>query len=237
MASALAYDDLIAWTETPDVRVFDPAEFATSTDTLILLAKGGTGSAGALLTALVRAVCQAAKTAANRNGGRLAVPLVMELDECANIVRWPELPDLFSTYGSRGIILSAYFQNRSQAIKVFGKEGWDTLWSNSRIAVLGPGVKDDDFLRSLSNLGGEHDEVTYGTSTSPGGQYSTSTGTRRQTTLTVNELGGLPRWRMVMFPANGQPAILTAKPWFEDRALTARINEKPAKGTPCPTPI
>jgi type IV secretory pathway TraG/TraD family ATPase VirD4 len=224
MAGGLAYDDLVRWTDTEGVRLFDPVAFATSTDTLGLLAEEGGGSSGAILTALVRAVCESAKKVANRNGGRLPVPMVMELDECATIVRWPELPAQYSTYGSRGIVLSAYFQARSQAYKAFGKDGWDTMWSTARIAVLGPGVKDDDFLRSLSALAGEHEETTYGSSTSRTGEYSTSTNTRRQATLSVDQLGSLPKWRMVMFPANGAAAYLKMKPWFEDRDLSVRIN-------------
>jgi len=226
MASALAYDELLAWTDTTgnkDVRRLDPAAFVGSTDTLVLLAAQETGSAGAILTALVRAVFKAAEKEANRNGGRLTVPLVMELDECANIVRWPELPSLYSVAGSRGIIISSYFQNRSQALEAFGKNGWDTMWSNARIAVLGPGVKDDDFLKSMSNLAGEHDEITHGSSTSRDGQLSMSTNTRRQSSLTAAQLAALPKWHLVLFPANGRPVMMKAKPWFEDRALKGRV--------------
>lgn len=226
MASALAYDELLAWTDTAGnegVRRFDPAAFVGSRDTLVLLAAQETGSAGAILTALVRAVFKAAEKEANRNGGRLSVPLVMELDECANIVRWPELPSLYSVAGSRGIIISSYFQNRSQALEAFGKNGWDTMWSNARIAVLGPGVKDDDFLKSLSNLAGEHDEITHGSSTGRDGQLSMSTNTRRQSSLTASQLAVLPKWHMVLFPANGRPVTMKAKPWFEDKKLTRRI--------------
>jgi type IV secretory pathway TraG/TraD family ATPase VirD4 len=226
MASALAYDELLAWTDTTgneNVRRLEPAAFVQSTDTLVLLAAQETGSAGAILTALVRAVFKAAEKEANRTGGRLTVPLVMELDECANIVRWPELPSLYSVAGSRGIIISSYFQNRSQALEAFGKNGWDTMWSNARIAVLGPGVKDDDFLKSLSNLAGEHDEITHGSSTSRDGQLSMSTNTRRQSNLTASQLAALPKWHMVLFPANGRPVMMKAKPWFEDRALKARV--------------
>jgi len=232
MASALAYDELLRWT-TPDqaesgesaaIRRFDPAAFVDSSDTLILLAGQETGSAGAILTALVRAVFKAAERAANRHGGRLAVPLVMELDECANIVRWPELPSLYSVAGSRGIILSSYFQNRSQAYEAFGKNGWDTMWSNARIAVLGPGVKDDEFLRSLSNLAGEHDETTYSSSTGRDGVMSTSTNTRRTASLTAAQLAALPKWHMVLFPANGRPVMMKAKPWFEDKNLARMVN-------------
>ena len=37
--------------------------------------------------------------------GGLALPLVAVLDEVANVCRWRELPDLYSHYGSRGIVV------------------------------------------------------------------------------------------------------------------------------------
>ena len=40
------------------------AAFITSTDTLVLLSKDGEGSGGAILTALIRAICKTAETAA-----------------------------------------------------------------------------------------------------------------------------------------------------------------------------
>ena len=224
MASALADDDLLAWTDTDDVRLFDPAEFITSSDTLVLLSKDGEGSGGAILTALVRATCKTAEHAAQNNAGRLSVPLVMELDECANIVRWPELPSVYSFYGSMGIILNAYFQSRAQAIEAFGKEGWQTLWDAAANRVFGGGSGDEDFLRSLASLIGEHDEVTYGSSTSRDGQMSTSTNTRKVNTLDVAALGSLPEWRAVMFSSKCRPVMVNTVPWFRDKALKAAIS-------------
>ena len=233
MASALADDDLLAWTDTSGVRRFDPAAFITSTDTLVLLSKDGEGSGGAILTALIRAIGKTAETAAQRNGGRLPVPLVMELDECANIVRWPELPSVYSFYGSMGIILNAYFQSRAQAIDAFGKDGWQTLWDAAAIRVFGGGSGDDDFLRSLAALIGEHDEVTYGSSTSRDGQQSTSTNTRKVNTLDIAALGSLPEWRAVVFSSKCRPVMVTTVPWFRDKTLTTTINRTPAQ-TPAP---
>ncbi|WP_187346218.1 TraM recognition domain-containing protein [Cellulosimicrobium sp. CUA-896] len=40
--------------------------------------------------------------------GRLAPPATAVLDEVANVCRWRELPGLYSHYGSRGIVVSAF---------------------------------------------------------------------------------------------------------------------------------
>jgi len=224
MASALADDDLLAWTDAPGVRSFNPEEFISSSDTLILLSKDGEGSGGAILTALVRTICKTAEQTAQNNGGRLNVPLVMELDECANIVRWPELPSVYSYYGSMGIILNAYFQSRAQAIDAFGKDGWQTLWDAAANRVYGGGSGDEDFLRALAALIGDHDEVTYGSSTSRDGQTSTSTNTRKVNTLDVAALGSLPEWRAVLFTSKCRPVMVDTVPWFRDKALKTAIS-------------
>ena len=224
MASALADDELLAWTSTTGVRRFDPAEFITSNDTLVLLSKDGEGSGGAILTALVRAICKTAQRAAETNGGRLDVPLVIELDECANIVRWPELPSVYSYYGSMGIIVNAYFQSRAQGIDAFGREGWGTLWDAASNRVFGGGVLDDEFLKSIAMLIGEHDEITYGSSTGRDGHLSTSTNTRKVNTMDVAALAALPEWRAIVFNSKSRPVMVQTVPWFKDKALTSKIS-------------
>lgn len=230
MASALKNDRLVAWTDTKAhsaaaVRRFDPSQFVQSTDTLILLSKDGAGSAGAILTALVRAIGKKAERAAQRGtNGRLAVPLVMELDECANIVRWPELPALYSYYGSMGIILNTYFQSRAQAVEAFGRGGWQALWDAAANRVYGGGVADPEFLRDLADLIGKYDETTYGTSTGRDGQVTSSTSTRQVNKLDVDQLANLPDWRIVMFNSKCRPVMLETVPWFRDRDLKKLIN-------------
>ncbi|WP_228514481.1 hypothetical protein [Frondihabitans sp. VKM Ac-2883] len=81
MAGALAYDELLEWMSAEAVRRFDVDAFVQSEDLLILLSKDGVGSAGAILTSLVRAICKTGERLAQRSGGRLPAPLVIELDE------------------------------------------------------------------------------------------------------------------------------------------------------------
>jgi type IV secretory pathway TraG/TraD family ATPase VirD4 len=226
MASALADDDLLRWTSADGVRTFSPAEFITSNDTLVLLSKDGEGSGGALLTALVRAICKTAQRAAEANGGRLTVPLVMELDECANIVKWPELPSVYSYYGSLGIILNTYFQSRAQGIEAFGRDGWGTLWDAASNRVFGGGVLDDEFLKTIANLIGEHDEITYGSSTGRDGHMSSSTSMRKVNTMDVAALASLPEWRAIVFNSKSRPVMVQTVPWFTDPALNARISAR-----------
>lgn len=225
MAGALAYDDLLEWTNAHGVRRFDVDAFVQSDDLLVLLSKDGVGSAGALLTALVRAICKSGERQAQRAGGRLPVPLVIELDECANIVRWPELPSVYSFYGSLGMPLNTYFQSRDQAVEAFGQHGWGAIWSGAATQVFGGGGMDEQFLKGLSNLIGERDEVQHGGSSGNNGQYSETTSTRRVPILSTDDLANLPKWRVVMFNSNARPVILKALPWFKDKSLRRLIEQ------------
>ena len=45
------------------------------------------------------------------------------LDEAANVCRWRDLPNLYSHYGSRGIILMTILQSWSQGVEVWVSPG------------------------------------------------------------------------------------------------------------------
>ena len=129
------------------------------TGTLYSLSKEGKGSAGALVAGLTVAVTDAAEELAKRSpGGRLPVPLVVVLDEAANVCRWPELPNLYSHYGSRGICLMTILQSWSQGVDVWGRDGMRKLWSAATIKLYGGGVSEVEFLEDLSQLIGDFDE-------------------------------------------------------------------------------
>ena len=54
--------------------------------------------------------------------------MVGVLDEAANVCRWRELPNLYSHYGSRGIVLMTILQSWSQGVEVWGRDGMRKLW-------------------------------------------------------------------------------------------------------------
>ncbi|WP_233194229.1 MULTISPECIES: hypothetical protein [unclassified Cryobacterium] len=80
------------------------------------------------------------------------------------------------------------------------------------------------FLRSLAALIGEHDEITYGSSTGKDGHQFTSTNTRKVNTLDIAALGSLPEWRAIVFSSKCRPVMVNTVPWFRDKTLTTTIN-------------
>ena len=101
------------------------------------------------------------------------MPLVVVLDEAANVCRWPELPNLYSHYGSRGIVLMTFLQSWSQGVDVWGRDGMRKLWSAATVKVYGGGVADADFLEDLSRLIGDYDEPHVHRSRTPAGRTTT----------------------------------------------------------------
>ncbi|MDV6277960.1 TraG/TraD/VirD4 family protein [Rhodococcus erythropolis] len=102
------------------------------------------------------------------SGGRLLVPLIAVLDEAANTVRLPELPDQYSHFGSRGIIPITILQNPEQGARVWGQEGLSSMTAGA-VHYYGGNVKDKSYLADLI---GTHEVAT---STHSRGQGSTTT--------------------------------------------------------------
>lgn len=221
MASCLTNQAVLRWI-TPqgpnDTRKqFDPHEFVKGRNTLFSLSKEGKGTAGPLVTALTVAVVDAAESLAVKEGGRLRLPLVAMLDEAANVCRWSELPNLYSHYGSRGIVICTILQSWSQGKEVWGENGMKKLWSAANIKVFGGGVSEADFLEDVSRLIGDY---IYSNDTSSRGKQGTTWShdpDRKDRILDAAELGAMPRGRAVVF-ASGAPAVLVkTQPWFEGK--------------------
>jgi type IV secretory pathway TraG/TraD family ATPase VirD4 len=142
------------------------------------------------VTALTVAVTEAAEQLAKQSpGGRLPVPMVAVLDEAANVCRWRELPNLYSHYGSRGIVMMTILQSWSQGVEVWGRDGMRKLWSAANVKVYGGGVSEVEFLSELSQLIGDYDLRQLSTSYGGKGGRSTSRSTRRERVLEVSDLG------------------------------------------------
>lgn len=206
---------------------FDPEKFASSTDTIYLISKEGDGSARAITGALTMAILTAAERLASRQaGGRLSTPLMGVLDEAANVCRWRELPDVYSHYGSRGIILSTYFQSYAQGIEAYGENGMSKLWSAANIRVAGAGLSEERFLPFLSNLIGDHDVVKR-SSSSQTKDRSVTTSVARERIFDVSDLTSLPRGRAIML-ASGMPAALIKLDHYSTRPYGNQVAQSKA---------
>jgi len=214
--SCLRDPAIAAWvTPRAGLAEFDPAKFATSRQTLYLMSKdarGGT-SAGPLVAALTDRVRGCAERAAERAGGRLDPPMLLVLDEAANVCRIADLPELYSHLGSRGIIPITILQNYPQGERVWGKAGMRELWNAATVKLVGPGLDDAEFNETMSRLIGEHDVdvVTY--SWGRDGS-SRSTTTRRERILPPDAMRTLQKGQAILLATATPAALLELVPWY-----------------------
>lgn len=193
---------------------FNPHQFVRDGGTLYSLSKEGQGTAGPLVTALTVAVVEAAEDYAKTcPNGRMPSPLVGVLDEAANVCRWKDLPDLYSHFGSRGIVLMTILQSWAQGVECWGERGMEKLWSAANIRVYGGGVSDANFLERLSKLIGDYD-VTSGSATYSKEGRSHSQQMQRHNIMEVSDLASMPPGRAVVFPSGIPATMVKTVPWM-----------------------
>lgn len=199
---------------------FDPQQLVTApSDTLYLFSEEGPGSAGPLIAALTRAVLTAAENTARKEpSGRLQKPFMAILDEAGNICRIPDLPDKYTTYGSRGIIVITILQTQEQGEQVWGVTGFGKLWASSTVRVFGGGNASNTFLRDLSELIGDYEYTERSVSTHDG-KRSLNRSRKSERVMEVSDLASLTLGRMVVFASGCRPALVRSIPWWKDKQL------------------
>lgn len=209
-SSAQASDTAISVAGGPPNSALSQRNFATS----LTISTPYPSTDCALTVAVVEAV---EELAARSAGSRLKTPLVGVLDEAANVCRWRDLPNLYSHYGSLGIILMTTLQSWSQGVEVWGESGMKKLWSASNIRVYGGGgtTHDGSFLEDLVRVIGDYDRLT--SSTSYGrGQRTVSQQLHRERILDVDDLAAMPRGRAVVLSSGNRPTLIRTQPWMAD---------------------
>jgi type IV secretory pathway TraG/TraD family ATPase VirD4 len=227
-AKAMTDPGVMSWVTPPrhgELPVFDPDEFAASRDTLYLLSKSRSAAAP-LIAALSDTAMRAAERRAERLGGRLDPPMVVPLDEAANICRIADLPDLYSHLGSRGITPVTILQSYEQGVTVWGEHGMATLWGAATKKVIGAGVDSPRLTRDLATLVGQHD-VPVRTLNYGDGRVSESISLRRQDILEPAAIRALPPGTALLLATGIKPALIRLTPWYAGpraRAITDAVH-------------
>ena len=111
----------------------------------------------AALSALIQEIVAGAYERANRSGKPLDPPLLLVLDECANIAPLRDLPTLASTGAGQGIQLVSVFQDMAQINAVYGRDHAPTIVSNHRAKVVLSGIGDPRTLDYVAALLGDEE--------------------------------------------------------------------------------
>ncbi|MGH3095074.1 MAG: type IV secretory system conjugative DNA transfer family protein [Streptosporangiales bacterium] len=225
----LLNDEIVRWiTPGGGRQEFVPETFVTSRDTLYLISRKGKGSASPLTTALTATTMRAAEDYATKGAmdGRLNPPMLAVLDEVANVCRWRQLPEMYSHYRSRGIVLMTFLQSWSQGVQLWGPEGMKILWDAATAKLYGGGSGEGEFLKLVSETVGEW-EAPHRTANADANSLWLRSGwqdtTQRKSILPVADLAALPEGRIVALLAGVRPLMLDAEYYFrtEDAGAVA----------------
>ncbi len=150
-----------------DHPTFDPHGFVRSADTLYLC---GPADRQALVAPLLVGVVEEVRTAtyaAAADPSHAGPPVLLALDEVANIAPLPALPSMVSEGGGQGLATLACLQDLSQARRRWPGEadGLPTLFGTT---VVLPGIGDVRTLEALATLAGDEEVPTRGVSSGRG---------------------------------------------------------------------
>ncbi len=222
IASPLTAPNVAQWVTPgngPRRPEFRHKDFAQREDgTIYLLSEETNKAAAPLVVSLATAIAyQFEGRAIDSPGGRLPVPAVFVLDEAANVCPWPELPMLYTHYGSRGIIMMTIIQSWAQGAAVWGDSGMAQMWGAANIRVYGGGSGDTGFLGNLSTVSPVFEarthEISY-SALSMSDQKMTLK-SRSEEVLDPAVLGAMPRGRAWLQASGGKPILIKTAPWWE----------------------
>ncbi|HWK20922.1 MAG TPA: TraM recognition domain-containing protein [Microbacteriaceae bacterium] len=194
---------------------FDPAAFLRERGTLYLLATGaGSGAGAALVAALVEDLVETARhMAAASPGARLDPPLLLALDEIANLSPLPSLPTLMSEGGGSGITTLPVLQSLAQARSRWNEHAATVIWDAAIVKIILGGGSHTRDLADISALLGERDETTSSTSTDRGGGKSWQQSVRRVPVIPPDVLRTLPFGTAIVLLRTARPIVATLTPW------------------------
>ncbi len=176
-----------------------------------------------IFLALLSEIVDRAYERATLAGGRLALPLLLCLDEAGNVAPLPNLGEVASTAPSHNIQLVSIFHDLAQARSRYGRQA-ETVVNSHRARMLLPGVGDLDTLRYFSSLAGE-EEIRDTTRTTGAGGSNRTTGRRRRPLIAPEQLRQLPAGDALLLYGRIPPTRLRLRMWFADRRLKRLAGE------------
>jgi type IV secretory pathway TraG/TraD family ATPase VirD4 len=213
-AKCLHDEEIMAWVTPPRGRrlpAFDPSRFPGTRDVLYLITESKS-AASPLIAGLTDAAMRAGRRHAEQRGGRLDPPMVLVLDEAANICRIGDLPDLYSHLGGRGMIPVTILQSYEQGITVWSEHGMAALWGSATKKLIGAGVDSPRLTRDVAVLIGHHDVPVRSISTGDG-RASEQVSYQRRMILEAADIRALEQGTALLLASGSRPALLDLHPW------------------------
>jgi type IV secretion system protein VirD4 len=146
----------------------DIDEFLNSRSSLFIIGPSHQQQAIApLMAGLVDSIAQRASELAAARGGRLDPPLLLALDEIANIAPLQSLPSLVSEGGGRGIVTLWATQSLAQLRNRYGVEQQAAILAATTAKLIFGGLSNGEDLHNISSWAGEERQTTTSTQLGP----------------------------------------------------------------------
>ncbi|MEX1093407.1 MAG: type IV secretory system conjugative DNA transfer family protein [Acidimicrobiia bacterium] len=176
-----------------------------------------------LFTALIEQIVARVYDRANRPSSRLTKPLLLVIDEAANIAPLPDLAQLASTARGVGIQLVTVWQDFAQIQARYGTFA-QTVINNHRAKVILAGISDTPTLDYISRLIGDETTLEKSHTRNPDGRESVTETTRHRPLATTADLRRADTGTGVLVYGNFHPAQLKLRPWYERHAWLDRTH-------------
>lgn len=183
-----------------------------------------------LFVALVKQVVDGAFARADRQGSPLRPPLLLVLDEAANIAPLAELDGLAATCAGHGVQLVTIWQDLAQISARYGPRA-ATVINNHRAKVFLSGTADYGTLEHASRLLGEEERLVPSVTRDASGASSVTSARVPRPLLPPDGVRRLVPGSGVLVYGALPPARLFLRPWWQDPALAAR-QETRRRGQP-----
>ena len=180
----------------------------------------------ALVAALVEDLVETARRLAARStGARLDPPMLLALDEIANLSPLPSLPVLMAQGGGTGITTLPVLQSLAQARDKWNENQANALWDAAIVKLILGGASNSKDLQDLSSLIGERDEYTDSVTLGDHGTRSNQRSIRRVPILPPDRLRTLPFGTGIIMLRSAPPIVTNLRSWVtRDDAKTLRAD-------------
>ncbi len=171
-----------------------------------------------IFTAIVSQMKSAAYELAGKQNRPIDPPLLICIDEAANIAPLSDLDAIASTAAGIGIQLVTIFQDMAQ-IESRYKDRARTVVNNHRAKVVLSGISDSGTLEYVSKICGEEEVEQTSTNISAQGERSTTESKQQRTLASGSYLRRMKFGEGIVVYGQLAPAKLVLRPWYKDRVL------------------
>lgn len=178
-----------------------------------------------LFATLIEQVLAAAYEQVAKTGRPLDPPLLLVLDELANVAAIPTLDTLAATAAGQGIQLVSVFQDLAQIKERYGTRAL-TIVNNHRAKLIGSGIADPDTLDYAARVLGDEEIAQVSSTAGQEGRASTTQSTTYRSLAPAHVLRQAKPGSAVLIYGSLPPARIRLRPWFDDRRLSALAHPK-----------